>query len=211
MKTVPRTVDTRTFVALAAVYFGSGFVALVDEVVFSKYLSLVFGATAQASSAVLVAYMGGLALGAVLAARFERNVARPAWLYGVLEVVVGVVCLVVPSLFGGLTKIYVALASGASSLVVLEVLRGGVAAAVVLLPTTAIRRQGRTTFVYKKKDDGTMEQVTITTSGSDSTNTGIATGLVEGDKVVVGAVPGSPTARASTSPTRAPTTAGGVR
>ncbi|HMS59467.1 MAG TPA: efflux RND transporter periplasmic adaptor subunit [Tepidiformaceae bacterium] len=82
---------------------------------------------------------------------------------------------------------------------------------VLLLPTTAVRRQGRASFVYRLKDDGTFEQVTVTTNGSDSTNTAIATGLNEGDRVVVGTVPGSPTARAGGSPTRAPTTAGGVR
>ena len=59
--TVSRTArdDFTTFTALAFLYFASGAVGLLDEVIFFKYLSLAFGATAHASSAVLVAFMGG--------------------------------------------------------------------------------------------------------------------------------------------------------
>ena len=63
---------------------------------------------------------------------------------------------------------------------------------VLLLPTTAVRRQGRASFVYKLKDDGTFEQVTVTTNGSDSTNTAIATGLNEGDAVIIDQRSGAP-------------------
>ena len=41
---------------LVVLYLASGAVGLLDEVLFFKYLSLVFGATAYASSAVLVVF-----------------------------------------------------------------------------------------------------------------------------------------------------------
>jgi spermidine synthase len=123
---------------LVLVYFASGAVGLLDEVIFFKYLSLTFGATAYASSAVLVAFMGGLALGAGLAARFDARVTRPLRAYGVLEVAVGLACALSPWLFAGVTRAYVALAAGSSSLVVLQVIRGALAGAVVLLPTLAM-------------------------------------------------------------------------
>ena len=81
---------------LVVLYLASGAVGLLDEVLFFKYLSLVFGATAYASSAVLVAFMGGLALGAALAARFDARVKRPLLAYGVLEVAVGIACALSP-------------------------------------------------------------------------------------------------------------------
>ncbi|MEO9254124.1 MAG: HlyD family efflux transporter periplasmic adaptor subunit [Tepidiformaceae bacterium] len=59
----------------------------------------------------------------------------------------------------------------------------------LLVPTGAIKRQGRTEFVIVKKDDGTTEQVTVTTGGSDATNTDVLTGLTAGEKVVLGAAP----------------------
>ena len=128
----------RTRTTLAALYFASGAVGLLDEVLFFKYLSLAFGATAYASSAVLVAFMGGLALGAALAARFDVRVERPLLAYGILEVAVGLACAVSPWLFGAVTRAYVDMAAGATSLVVLEVVRGALAGAVVLLPTVAM-------------------------------------------------------------------------
>ncbi|HEY3818518.1 MAG TPA: spermidine synthase [Polyangiaceae bacterium] len=126
------------FTALVVLYFASGAVGLVDEVIFFKYLSLAFGATAHASSAVLVAFMGGLALGAMAAARFDARVSRPLLVYGALEIGVGLLCAASPWLFGGVAHLYVAMATGATSLATLEIVRTGLAAAVVLLPTVAM-------------------------------------------------------------------------
>lgn len=124
--------------ALAGLYLASGAVGLLDEVIFFKYLSLAFGATAHASSAVLVAFMAGLALGAALVARWDDRIRRPLRVYGLLEIAVGVACAVAPWLFAGVTHLYAGVASGTSSLPMLEVLRGGLAGAVVLLPTLAM-------------------------------------------------------------------------
>ena len=44
-------------------FFCSGATALVYEVVWSKYLSLMLGSTVQAQTVVLAVFMGGLALG----------------------------------------------------------------------------------------------------------------------------------------------------
>jgi spermidine synthase len=126
------------FATIAALYFASGAVGLVDEVIFFKYLSLSFGATAYASSAVLVAFMGGLALGAALAARFDAHIARPLIVYGALEVAVGVACAVSPQLFAAVGHAYVAVAPGISSLAALHLARGALAGAVVLVPTIAM-------------------------------------------------------------------------
>jgi spermidine synthase len=127
-----------TWRALGVLYFASGAVGLLDEVIFFKYLSLTFGATAQASSAVLVAFMGGLALGAAAAARFDARVSRPLLAYGVLEIAVGIACASSPWLFGAVARLYGSMAAGTSSLAALELVRGGLAAAVVLLPTAAM-------------------------------------------------------------------------
>ncbi len=130
--------DARTQKTLVILYFASGAVGLLDEVLFFKYLSLAFGATAYASSAVLVAFMAGLALGAALAARFDARVRRPLFAYGLLEIAVGIACAAAPWLFAGVTHVYVRMAAGASSLVALEIVRGALAGAVVLLPTMAM-------------------------------------------------------------------------
>jgi spermidine synthase len=124
--------------AIALMYFFSGLIGLVDEVTFSKYLSFVFGATAYASSAVLVAFMGGLAVGAHVAGRLERRVARPLLAYGAAEIAVGLFCLLAPSLFGAVTPLYVALAHRIPSLAAVTLVRYALASAIVFVPAAGM-------------------------------------------------------------------------
>ncbi len=122
--------------SLIAILYGlSGGLGLVYEVAFNKYLALVFGATAYASSAVLVAFMGGLALGAYLAGRVERRIRRPLLAYALVELTIGAFCMVAPLTFAWLTHVYVhAVARNPGSLAALSALRAGLAVVVVLLP-----------------------------------------------------------------------------
>src|SRR5690349_24483260 len=86
---------------------------LLYEVAFSKLLRYVFGATAYAVSAVLAAFMGGMAAGAHFGGRRAARLARPLVGYGVLEIGVGVVCAITPATFGLITNAYVAAARAA--------------------------------------------------------------------------------------------------
>ena len=127
------------FRVLALLFFASGVAGLVDEVAFFKYLSLVFGATAYASSAVLVAFMGGLALGSFAASRLEKRTARPLLAYAGLELAVGGICALSPFLFGLVTRAYVSFAAGAGArLFTLTILRSALASVVVLMPAVAM-------------------------------------------------------------------------
>lgn len=123
---------------VGSLYLASGALGLIYEVAFSKYLGLSFGATAAASSAVLVAFMGGLALGAHLAGRFEQRVARPLLWYGCVELAIGLFCLAAPALFGRMTPLYVQLAARTHSLAVLSAVRGGLAIAIVAVPAVGM-------------------------------------------------------------------------
>jgi spermidine synthase len=70
-------------------------------------LGLVFGATTVAISAVLAAFMGGLALGSALAARFGTRIKRPLRAYAFIEIAVGLYALAVPIFFRGIDRVYV--------------------------------------------------------------------------------------------------------
>lgn len=120
-------------------FLASGATGLLYQVAFSKLLAYVFGATAYAVSAVLAAFMGGLALGAHFGGRFAGRVKRPLAAYGVMEVAVGLVCALSPALFGALTETYVSLSrSMPGSVAALTVLRGALTALVVVVPTAAM-------------------------------------------------------------------------
>jgi spermidine synthase len=127
------------FSLVAALFFVSGATGLLYEVAFSKLLAYVFGATAYAVSAVLAAFMAGLALGAHLGGKHAGRAERPLAAYGALEIVVGVVCAVSPIALEALTGVYVSVArSVPGSLAVLTAARALMTAFVVMVPTMAM-------------------------------------------------------------------------
>jgi spermidine synthase len=126
-------------ILVCCLFFVSGLTGLVYEVAFSKYLSYAFGVTAYASSAVLVAFMGGLSVGGLAVARWDARLPNRLLAYGLAEVVVGLFCLVSPWLFGAVGSVYVALAHALpASLPLLTALRWLLATAVVFLPAVAM-------------------------------------------------------------------------
>ena len=71
------------------IFFCSGATALIYELVWSKYLTLMLGSTVQAQTVVLAVFMGGLALGNRLVGKRSKNLARPLAAYGYLELFIG--------------------------------------------------------------------------------------------------------------------------
>ena len=82
-----------------AVFAISGFSGLIYESIWSHYLKLFLGHAAYAQSLVLIIFMGGLAVGSWLAARFSDRWRTPILVYAVIEGIIGVLALVFHSLF----------------------------------------------------------------------------------------------------------------
>jgi spermidine synthase len=97
---------------IVACFFLSGATALVYEVLWIRMLGLVFGHTVFAVTTVLAAFMAGLGLGSWAFGRIADRQTRPLRLYGLLEIGVGVFCLLVPLLLPVVESIYRALARG---------------------------------------------------------------------------------------------------
>ena len=127
------------FALILTLFVLSGATGLIDQLCFSKYLSYVVGSTAHAVSAVLSAFMTGLALGAFLGGRYSRRIRRPLVAYGVLELVVAVTVALSPLAFQALAPLYAAVARSApGSLAVLSAIRWLGALLIVVVPTTAM-------------------------------------------------------------------------
>ena len=77
-------------VGLYALFFLSGVSALIYELVWQRLLNLVFGVSTLSVSAVLAAFMGGLALGGLLFGRLADRTGRPLRTYAWLEAGIGV-------------------------------------------------------------------------------------------------------------------------
>ena len=121
---------------LPGLFFFSGASSLIFETIFTRLLTYTFGNTAQAVSTVLAVFLGGLALGSYLLGPWVDKRPPSLWIYGGLELLVGVYCLFVPPLFNLLTRAYVALYHQSNlGHTGLAVLRFGLGALVILLPT----------------------------------------------------------------------------
>jgi spermidine synthase len=117
-------------------FFLSGFTSLVYELVFYKLLGYVFGASTLAVTTVLVAFMGGLAIGGRAFGGIADRAASPVTLYGRLELGIGVYALAVPALLRLATHAYVALGVSADIRNVSHTaIRFALSGAILLLPT----------------------------------------------------------------------------
>jgi spermidine synthase len=81
---------------LLALYAASGCGALVLETVWLRWFRLLFGATAPAAAATLVAFFAGQALGAWLGSHRIPRVRRPLGAYGLLELAAAASALATP-------------------------------------------------------------------------------------------------------------------
>ena len=93
------------FPILYAVFFLSGAAALLFETLWFRQSGLTFGNSVTASSLVLAAFMGGLALGNGLSARLGRRIVRPVRVYALLEIAIAlsgvVIVWVLPAVTAG--------------------------------------------------------------------------------------------------------------
>ena len=70
---------------LLACAFFAGAAGLTYEVLWNRSLLLVYGSTTYSAAALLAAFMAGLALGAVLVARWGERIISPLKVYALLE------------------------------------------------------------------------------------------------------------------------------
>jgi spermidine synthase len=86
----------RARAVFSILFFLSGLAGLVYEVCWTRLLVLPMGNTVYSLTAVLTAFMGGLALGAFLAGRWIDQRGRPLRVYAWLEAGIGGFCFVLP-------------------------------------------------------------------------------------------------------------------
>lgn len=120
-----------------ALFFISGFAALIYELLWFRQLGFIFGNTVYAATTVVSAYMTGLALGAYVFGRLAHRIRNAVRLFGALEFCIGLYALAMPVLFEALRHAYRwAFHHATDSLEVLTPLRFVLAFACMLLPTT---------------------------------------------------------------------------
>ena len=120
--------------------FLSGLTSLTYELIWIKQLRLVFGGTLYAISAVLCAFMAGLALGAWGISKYLQKPGREKThlvrLYGMLEAGIGLYALLFPWMLDGLSAIYPHLIDPATGSGIPRHLIEFILSALLMLPAT---------------------------------------------------------------------------
>src|SRR5262245_56206053 len=130
--------NRRPMAALGVFFFLSGATALFYEILGMRQLILVFGSTTYAVSAVLSAYMMGLALGSFAFGRAADRAANLVLAYGLLEIGIGLYALVAPLLLRSVAPLFVRIWGDESSPGTVAVLMRFVGSLVILLPPTIL-------------------------------------------------------------------------
>jgi predicted membrane-bound spermidine synthase len=125
------------FAVVMGCFFISGVAGLVYQIAWSRYLSLFLGHSGYAVVAVLVAFMGGLAIGNAAFGGVADRSKKPLALYGWLEIGIGVYAALFPWHYELCDRLYLAAArhlggAGASLLL----LKFAFSFLTILLPTT---------------------------------------------------------------------------
>jgi spermidine synthase len=119
------------------IFFFSGSAALIYEVIWVRYLSLIFGGSHLAVTTVLAVFMGGLALGSYKIGIRVVNYKKLLRLYGLLELGIAASALVFLGLMQVYPIIYVPLAHIAEgSPIFLSFIRIAFATIAMIIPTT---------------------------------------------------------------------------
>jgi spermidine synthase len=89
-------------------YFFSGASALIYQIVWARMPGLIVGTAVTAWAAVLVAYMGGMALGYALGGRVADRERRPMLVFALCEAGIGLFGIAAPSVLHGIQRLFVA-------------------------------------------------------------------------------------------------------
>ena len=128
---------SRTYPLLLALFFLSGACGLVYQVLWLRKLSLVFGTTTFAVSAVISSFMAGLGLGSYLSGRYLAHRGRALRLFGAMEIGVGLYALLLPWLLASVERSFTHAVAGLGLTVYGEsVLKLALSFVVLLLPTS---------------------------------------------------------------------------
>jgi spermidine synthase len=158
----------------------------MDQVVWLRYLSLIFGNTTWAAATLLAVFMGGLGAGALLGGRLTTRIRRPLRAYALCEVGVALLAIASPRLLTLIDAAYVVVYRGLGNQPWLFAGGRVLLAAAFLLPPTLLM--------------GATLPLVLAGAGGGTARAGRATALIYGCNTL-GAVIGTAGAAFATIPT----------
>ncbi|MEO9803860.1 MAG: fused MFS/spermidine synthase [Reichenbachiella sp.] len=145
-------------------FFLSGGVSLLYEIVWAKQLQFLFGSSIYSISTILSSFFSGMALGSYLLGKWETKI-KPIFIYAGIELVIGIYCLISFFLIGLIDHIYLTLVpflTGSNSILSL-IIKFLLSFGVLIIPTTlmggtlpVLSRHIRTTMTNKGSKIGKL-------------------------------------------------------
>jgi len=133
----PMVFTWKVRIVVLALFFFSGAVGLIYEVVWNRMLTLVFGSTVFAVTTVLTAFMAGMAIGSYYLGRYVDRHKNPLKIYAYLEAGIGIYAILLPLILAGTDVIYVFLHRGLSAnFYLFSLVRFVLCFIVLVIPTT---------------------------------------------------------------------------
>src|SRR3984957_4617185 len=118
---------------LLGLFVVSGFSGLIYESVWSQYLKLFLGHAAYAQTVVLAIFMGGMALGSWLVARYSTRLRRLLWAYLLIEALIGILGILFHRVFVATTDVsFARVIPALPTVLAINVYKWGLAALLVL-------------------------------------------------------------------------------
>ena len=118
---------------LLSIFVISGFTGLIYESIWAQYLRLFLGHAAYAQTVVLAMFMGGMALGSWLVARYCTRLRQLLWGYLLVEAVIGIFGILFDRMFVAATDFsFTTVIPALSSAVAIHAYKWSLAALLVL-------------------------------------------------------------------------------
>jgi len=117
-------------------FFLSGMTGLIYEIVWVRLITLIMGGSTLSITTVLAAFMGGLGLGSYLAGRFIDRRTDALKIYGLMEGLIGIYCVLLPHILDAMKPLYQYFYQNwYSSFYTFSLFRFLVSAVILLIPT----------------------------------------------------------------------------
>lgn len=127
----------KKYAIIYLLFFLSGISGLIYEVVWTRMLTYLFGATIYAITTVLSSFMGGLAIGSFIFGKIADKNKNNLKLYGILEIIIGISAILMPILLKILHPIYsIIYTNFEASFTILSLVRFALTFTLLLIPTT---------------------------------------------------------------------------
>jgi spermidine synthase len=141
MKNIFATYNNLSKNIVYILFFSTGAVGLIYQIVWFKYLSLFLGNTTYAQMIVLSSFLGGLALGNYFIGKRIDNSKNPVRIYALLELSIGFYCLIYPIFSDFLGNIFISTSSQLnieSQNIIFIILRLIISSVLLFIPTFAM-------------------------------------------------------------------------